>query len=772
MYRHIICFLLISTRTFAEYPKIEAEAKLASEELGIDYLWNDITFRDPTREDEENIQSAFDSEEATPGSGDWAVKMGINLFYSANLSRSSLYSKQMPYNSVIYDAFGYTSPASSPSKLNVYGRKRKVVVGRWCGKVWMSNQVHPFLIKPDTEDLDYEHEQDRSFSGWNIRDEKFERKLKNICNTKTTLAATKSARKRKKPMISGPAKKVKCLLAGDAGSEDSEEGVNCKQDIRVYSRKHKNHILREISCDSLKDGRKLGTVGEREYEGSDNSLEGNLHRRIRRKPAKYIDSDNDVSYSQKQKNRFSRTRSKKVKYVERDSEISNDSLDGEIHDRHRRFPRRTQSKYFERENAVSDDSLEQSSPEMVCRGKRGAFNEKEDRNSDDSVENSSLQQSPMISGSREHEEVSDDFDREGENSDDSLENNMDWKRLRTLKGKKAKFVEREDSVSGCLLESNIQCQPWVVPRSKRTKFIESEDRISDEFSEDNACLKHFRIPRIKEDRKLEQGHISNDLQEEDTRWRPTNRSRRLPVTSLTVTSNDEDDDTHWQTHKTSRSKERKIVPKMKREAPRQRGNAQLNNKVTSQVTKQEKETTQLRNGKNQHHSRQFLSNIEDELEGGPSTRLRRRPAKPPKETETNPKEKLQNKEKKQPLTNPKNGYQCDIEGCTMSFRSKQELAIHKRNICPVKGCGKTFFSHKYLVQHRRVHSDDRPLKCPWKGCKMTFKWAWARTEHIRVHTGARPYVCAEEGCGQTFRFVSDFSRHKRKTGHSVKKNIA
>jgi len=112
---------------------------------------------------------------------------------------------------------------------------------------------------------------------------------------------------------------------------------------------------------------------------------------------------------------------------------------------------------------------------------------------------------------------------------------------------------------------------------------------------------------------------------------------------------------------------------------------------------------------------------------------------------------------------------CDVEGCTMSFGSKQELALHKRNICPVKGCGKKFFSHKYLVQHRRVHLDDRPLKCPWKGCKMTFKWAWARTEHIRVHTGARPYVCAEPGCGQTFRFVSDFSRHKRKTGHSAKK---
>ncbi|RAL47541.1 hypothetical protein DM860_011279 [Cuscuta australis] len=187
----------------------------------------------------------------------------------------------------------------------------------------------------------------------------------------------------------------------------------------------------------------------------------------------------------------------------------------------------------------------------------------------------------------------------------------------------------------------------------------------------------------------------------------------------------------------------------------------------------------------------------DEVEGGPSTRLRRRISKPVEDSETEPikaKPTLKaTKRKKVPLIkkvpdgnnsstkrkaiNKRSATEeevmgehlCDFEGCNMSFRSKQELQLHKKNICPVKGCGKNFFSHKYLVQHRRVHIDERPLKCPWKGCKMTFKWAWARTEHIRVHTGARPYLCTETGCGQTFRFVSDFSRHKRKTGHASNK---
>lgn len=112
-------------------------------------------------------------------------------------------------------------------------------------------------------------------------------------------------------------------------------------------------------------------------------------------------------------------------------------------------------------------------------------------------------------------------------------------------------------------------------------------------------------------------------------------------------------------------------------------------------------------------------------------------------------------------------HKCRIVGCRMSFQTKTELALHSRNRCPVEGCGKKFSCHKYAVVHQRVHDDDRPLKCPWKGCRMTFKWAWARTEHLRVHTGERPYKCEIEGCGLTFRFVSDFSRHRRKTGHYV-----
>ncbi|KAE8776907.1 Lysine-specific demethylase 5A [Hordeum vulgare] len=51
------------------------------------------------------------------------------------------------------------------------------------------------------------------------------------------------------------------------------------------------------------------------------------------------------------------------------------------------------------------------------------------------------------------------------------------------------------------------------------------------------------------------------------------------------------------------------------------------------------------------------------------------------------------------------GYTCNIEGCSMSFYTKNELSLHERHICPVDGCGKKFITHKNLLQHREVHTE-------------------------------------------------------------------
>lgn len=456
---------------------MEAEAKLAAEDIGIDHLWNDLVYRDATKEDVDMIQSALDSEECIPGNGDWAVKLGVNLYYSANLSRSPLYIKQMPYNYVIYNAFGRSSVNSS-TESDVIGRglckqKKIVVAGKWCGKVWMSNQVHPLLAQKDPEEQD----EDRNFHVRVKPDEKPERKLDNSRKAETSSASRKSGRKRKEMV----------------------ENVSTKKANRQ----------------------------EREDMMSDSD-----------------DSPDDKS--------------------------------------HRQQTRTLRSKQVKQETCRRRSNCEQSAKEA------------------DSYIEDELEGGPSTRLRRRN--------------------------LKPLKEMEAKPVGKKQTC-----RKKVKKTP--VPKAPASLKMREEENESD---------------------------------------------------------------------------------------------SEVGNKNLSAARKKAKKSSA----------------------GG---------GKPPG-SHSNAKIKEEEEE-----------YQCDMEGCSMSFSSKAELALHKKNICPVKGCGKNFFSHKYLVQHRRVHIDDRPLKCPWKGCKMTFKWAWARTEHIRVHTGARPYICTEAGCGQTFRFVSDFSRHKRKTGHSAKK---
>ena len=182
-----------------DYPELEAEAKLVAEELAINYFWNDIAFREATKEDEERIQTTLESEEGTHGNGDWAVKLGINLFYSANLGRSPLYSKQMPYNSIIYKAFGRSSLTNSPTKPKFCGKgsgrqKKIVVVGKWCGKVWMSNQVHPLLVERDAEEGE---EDNTSFCGWAKLEVKRERLSERARPAETNFEIKKIGKKRK-----------------------------------------------------------------------------------------------------------------------------------------------------------------------------------------------------------------------------------------------------------------------------------------------------------------------------------------------------------------------------------------------------------------------------------------------------------------------------------------------------------------------------------------------------------------------------------------------
>ncbi|XP_022032385.1 lysine-specific demethylase REF6-like [Helianthus annuus] len=131
-----------------DYREINDAARIMGKELGTSYnMLTHVKYKSITEQEKTMIQWALDDEETATGNQDWAVKMGIDIFYSAKLGCSSSYKKQMPYNAVIYNAFRQDYPSDDQS-----GRQKKITVaGRWCGKVWISNQVHPLLLVRDDE---------------------------------------------------------------------------------------------------------------------------------------------------------------------------------------------------------------------------------------------------------------------------------------------------------------------------------------------------------------------------------------------------------------------------------------------------------------------------------------------------------------------------------------------------------------------------------------------------------------------------------------------
>ncbi|CAL1405819.1 unnamed protein product [Linum trigynum] len=762
-----------------DYPGLEEQAKLVSEELGTDYLWKETDFRAATKEDEKRIQSALDMEESIPGNCDWAVKLGINLFYSANLSWSPLYSKQMAYNSVIYNAFGRASPVSSPKKStnNVSGRsgkQRKMMVGKWCGRVWMSNQVHPFIAKWDSQYPDQE--------------EKVEVQETHVLQRETTRVSVKSGKRKKPPTAKKPSVMKVVPMETEAAASDGL-GVSHKQIRRLNSRKRTGGPRREVSADNSVEEhdeslhrKKIATAIVNEDIDSDDSL--HQYKNTRSEQAKHFDCEKHSGFyetARKAPKKQLRTpRVSQTKYVEKESEASDDSLlqENNIFQWHGRVPRSNmQMKLLEREQPGFGAPLEEESSQKshkVYQRRKGKCAEKEDAAAAPSEMTESIISHRQNSYSRIPEEAVFDDDN------DSLDG-VQWRTTSVSEVERGpRSSEREDAMSDDA--SNYNDRRAIMLRGKDPIFDSTEDLVVSDDPLYNEDAHQRTIPRGNKRAK-----VTEERQHDFTRKTPRGNKRTKFIKGEMEDDVVPDDlvgerYNQQQQGRSLRSKQQRkpvaTLSQMKSQTPQQ---------LRSGKKPMQKETLPLSVTQQKRH---FKDDDESDQEGGPSTRLRKRPSKStPQVSGTN----KSNKEKQggsssrikvMKYSTPAAGgrsksvkvkemeaqYQCDIDGCTMSFGSKQELNVHKRNICPVKGCGKVFFSHKYLVQHRRVHVDDRPLKCPWKGCKMSFKWAWARTEHIRVHTGARPYVCAEEGCGQTFRFVSDFSRHKRKTGHIGRKD--
>ena len=113
---------------------------------------------------------------------------------------------------------------------------------------------------------------------------------------------------------------------------------------------------------------------------------------------------------------------------------------------------------------------------------------------------------------------------------------------------------------------------------------------------------------------------------------------------------------------------------------------------------------------------------------------------------------------------PKN-HSCDI--CGDNFYDKETLKTHvirlhepkdsRRFRCEFEGCRYTTLYNHQLLEHQKVHSDDKPFVCDQ--CQYSAKSKWTFKKHYRKHTLEKPFKC--QICEYAASLSSNLTRHMR-----------
>uniref|UniRef100_A0ACD5Y5Y0 Uncharacterized protein n=1 Tax=Avena sativa TaxID=4498 RepID=A0ACD5Y5Y0_AVESA len=674
-----------------EYPRAESAAKLIAKELGLKHDWKDINFEEATEDDIRRIQLALQDEDAEPVSSDWAVKMGISIYYSAKQSKSPLYSKQIPYNSIIYEAFGQENP---DNLINCRRQRsdmtKKRVAGSWCGKVWMSNQVHPFLAC-GREEHNHTMVWSKPMFGAQSHDKVQDEPLTK-CNTVINSSPSKRTPRRKggNSIEKSGARKKRCSASDETTLHHSSLWMNSGtiSDQPGNFNDHDKHEGGEIVEAPSTQRYQQHTLQSLSSELSSNKQNDDKRNKDF---LKLYDEDNDV-----------------------DCWLSIDAGDNSAMGN------------LEQIQEQELDAVKAKSPGKLQGSKRKSSNSKgrHDYNEDKKVQK---MKKKSISWKQKTIEINRQF-QENYNEDNTLEYLL-----------------------------NVECREEAT--------IDNWDEVPEEKSDDVRVQSGGKRRSGTDDKRNSSSNAPHDEDNDVECWH-IHSGDNATVGNL--------DDNPQQRLEAVKVKSGCKSECCKGKSSKGNANDRLSNgdkklqmvNIKSSFRKQTNDgiTGKFNKGRVEDKAADYLLNDEyedtqDNWYEVPDEQMDEVKVKSRGKKQTS-KRKIKRQAGDNAATFP-----CDIEGCDMSFSTEQDLLLHKRDICPVKGCKKKFFCHKYLLQHRKVHLDERPLQCAWKGCNKTFKWPWARTEHMRVHTGVRPYECKIPGCGQTFRFVSDFSRHKRKTGH-------
>nr|CAD7407426.1 unnamed protein product [Timema poppensis] len=97
--------------------------------------------------------------------------------------------------------------------------------------------------------------------------------------------------------------------------------------------------------------------------------------------------------------------------------------------------------------------------------------------------------------------------------------------------------------------------------------------------------------------------------------------------------------------------------------------------------------------------------------------------------------------------------------CDLKFDSSEELEKHKSaNTCsthPCQYCGKLFHSKKILLEHERLHTNERPYMCEY--CGKSFRTCTMLRTHHNSHSTNQTFVCPD--CGKSYNNKASFHYH-------------